>query len=194
MNRRRRQCVRRPDLAPASERGTRPPTPRPSAPVHRLDGITPQQPRFDTVRAAVRLSFRACTCGLVPAIDVNRLVTGSRSELARCSRVAGRAAGRCSLYWESRVIESRVFPGGGSVDEKRALRALREPRSSQRRCCHRAFGSAPFCYTSMSTDRMIWRISSSEVYSPTRGGGLFHGDRVKTSTRRRVPSACRTGK
>ena len=29
-----------------------------SAPVHRLVGITPQQPRFDTVRAAVRLSFR----------------------------------------------------------------------------------------------------------------------------------------
>jgi hypothetical protein len=31
------------------------------------------------VRTEVRFSFRACTCGLVPASDVNRLVTGSRS-------------------------------------------------------------------------------------------------------------------
>ena len=41
-------------------------TPRLSAPVHRLVGITPQRPRLDTVGAAVRLSFRAHICGLVP--------------------------------------------------------------------------------------------------------------------------------
>jgi hypothetical protein len=39
-----------------------------------LVGITPQRPRFDTVRAAVRLAFRAHICGLVPASDVNWLV------------------------------------------------------------------------------------------------------------------------
>jgi hypothetical protein len=59
--------VRRPDLASASERGTRPPTPRPGAPVHRLAGITPQRPRSDTVRAAVRLAFSITVCGLVPS-------------------------------------------------------------------------------------------------------------------------------
>ena len=32
-----------------------------------------QRPRFDSVRAAVRLSFRAHICGLVPASDVNWL-------------------------------------------------------------------------------------------------------------------------
>ena len=40
----------------------------PYAPVHRLPGITPQRPRFDTVRAAVRLSFRAHICGLVQQV------------------------------------------------------------------------------------------------------------------------------
>jgi hypothetical protein len=40
-----------------------------------LVGITPQRPRLDTVRAAVRLAFRARICGLVPASDVNWLVT-----------------------------------------------------------------------------------------------------------------------
>jgi hypothetical protein len=33
----------------------------------------------------------------------------------------------------------------------------------------------------MSTDRRIWRISSSEVYSPVRGGGLFQVDDFLTT-------------
>jgi hypothetical protein len=36
-------------------------------------GITPQRPRFDTVRAAVRLALRTHICGLVPATNVNWL-------------------------------------------------------------------------------------------------------------------------
>jgi hypothetical protein len=38
-----------------------------------LAGITPQRPRSDTVRAAVRLAFSITVCGLVPASDVNWL-------------------------------------------------------------------------------------------------------------------------
>jgi hypothetical protein len=50
----------------------------PKPPVRRLVGITPQRPRFDPVRAAVRLAFRAHICGLVPATNVNWLADSSR--------------------------------------------------------------------------------------------------------------------
>jgi hypothetical protein len=60
----RRRVIRR--RRQGSARGTRPPTPRPSAPIHRLVGITPQRPRFDTVRVAVRLAFSTTVCRLVP--------------------------------------------------------------------------------------------------------------------------------
>jgi len=45
---RRRQCSATGSRAGVSAR-TRPPTPRPSAPVHRVVGSTPQRPRLDTV-------------------------------------------------------------------------------------------------------------------------------------------------
>jgi hypothetical protein len=42
-----------------------------------LAGITPQRPRFDPVRAAVRLAFSITVCRLVPASNVNWLAPRS---------------------------------------------------------------------------------------------------------------------
>jgi hypothetical protein len=69
-----------------------------------LVGITPQRPRFDTVRAAVRLAFRAHICGLVPASDVNWLVDVRPKVLFQAfGQVSEGARGRYSL-WRFRTL------------------------------------------------------------------------------------------
>ena len=80
--------------------------PAPSASVHRLVGITPQRPRFDTVRAAVRLAFRAHMCGLVPASDANWLAYHRRSwAMFAALRAAGGSAHLVAMFDGSILVD-----------------------------------------------------------------------------------------